>query len=46
MVVSGGPTLKLTPNSVAYCPTQTVHQIKNTGADPLKYVYVAARVTK
>jgi quercetin dioxygenase-like cupin family protein len=46
MVVSGGPTLKLRPNSIAYCPTQTVHQIKNTGADPLKYVYVAAQVAK
>jgi mannose-6-phosphate isomerase-like protein (cupin superfamily) len=43
MVISGGPTLKLVPNSVAYCPTQTEHFIRNTGREPLKYVYVAAR---
>jgi mannose-6-phosphate isomerase-like protein (cupin superfamily) len=46
LVVSGGPILRLTPNSVAYCPTQTVHQIRNSGAEPLKYIYVAAQVTQ
>lgn len=46
MVISRGPTLKLTPNSVAYCPTQTEHHIKNSGTVPLKYVYIAAQVLK
>jgi mannose-6-phosphate isomerase-like protein (cupin superfamily) len=46
MVITGGPTLKLTPNSVGYCPTYTEHQIRNSGTVPLKYVYVAAQVMK
>lgn len=46
MLVSGGLALRLRPNSVAYCPTQTVHQIRNSGAVPLKYIYVAARVAR
>jgi mannose-6-phosphate isomerase-like protein (cupin superfamily) len=46
MVISGGPILKLVSNSVAYCPTQTTHYIKNSGMVPLRYVYVAARVIK
>ncbi len=46
MVISGGPTLKLVSNSVAYCPTQTTHHIKSSGTVPLKYIYVAAQVIK
>ncbi len=46
LVISGGPTLKLTSNSVAYCPTHTEHQVRNSGTEPLKYVYVAAQVVR
>jgi mannose-6-phosphate isomerase-like protein (cupin superfamily) len=46
MIISGGPTLRLTANSVAYCPTKTEHNIRNIGTVPLKYVYVAAQVLK
>jgi mannose-6-phosphate isomerase-like protein (cupin superfamily) len=46
MRISGGPSVKLKSNSVAYCPTQTIHSIHNTGTIPLKYVYVAAKVIK
>ena len=44
LVITDGPTLALTPLAVAYCPTWTEHQIRNTGPVPLKYVYVAAQV--
>jgi mannose-6-phosphate isomerase-like protein (cupin superfamily) len=46
MVISGGPTLNLTSYSVAYCPRKTVHNVRNIGATPLRYVYVAAKVAK
>jgi len=46
MRISGGPTLKLRENTVAYCPIRTVHNIHNTGTKPLKYVYVAAKVVE
>jgi mannose-6-phosphate isomerase-like protein (cupin superfamily) len=46
MVISGGPRLTLRANSVAYCPTQTEHQIRNTGEVPFKYIYIAAQVIK
>jgi quercetin dioxygenase-like cupin family protein len=46
LLIAGGPTLKLAAHSVAYCPTKTVHNIRNTGTTPLKYVYVAAKVVK
>jgi mannose-6-phosphate isomerase-like protein (cupin superfamily) len=44
MRIPNGRTLKLRPNSVAYCPTNTEHDIFNTGSTPLKYLYVAAKV--
>ena len=46
LLISGGPTLKLTTNSVAYVPIETVHNIRNTGTIPLKYIYVAAKAVK
>lgn len=41
--VAGGATLSLVPGSVAYCPPQTTHDVVNTGAVPLRYLYVVAR---
>jgi quercetin dioxygenase-like cupin family protein len=46
MIISGGPTMKLTAHSVAYCPIKTAHNVRNSGTMPLKYVYVAAKVVK
>ena len=42
-VVSGGPDLPLRRLSVAYSPPNTEHDVTNTGAVPLRYVYVVAR---
>jgi oxalate decarboxylase/phosphoglucose isomerase-like protein (cupin superfamily) len=30
-------------NVVAYCPPQTEHDVVNTGADPLRYLFIVAR---
>jgi len=46
LVVSGGGTLQLVAHSVAYCPTATVHNIRNVGRVPLRYVYIAAKAVK
>jgi mannose-6-phosphate isomerase-like protein (cupin superfamily) len=43
MRITGGPILKLKPYSAAYCPPQTEHVVVNTGKEPLRYVYVAAK---
>jgi len=41
--ILGGITLQLKPYSVAYCPPHTEHDVTNTGADTLRYVYIVAR---
>jgi quercetin dioxygenase-like cupin family protein len=43
MRITAGPVLKLKPYSAAYCPPQTEHVVVNTGKEPLRYVYVAAK---
>ena len=43
MRIRGRPALTLRPGAVAYCPPQTEHDVVNTGAVPLRYLYVAAR---
>ena len=43
MRISGGETLILKPNSVAYCPPHTEHDVVNTGSQPLRYLYVVAK---
>ena len=44
--VTGGPTLQLSPNSVAYCPPKREHDVVNTGTAPLRYIYIAAKHEK
>jgi mannose-6-phosphate isomerase-like protein (cupin superfamily) len=44
MRIAGGETLKLEPRTVAYCPPHTEHDIENTGTQPLRYLYVAAKI--
>jgi quercetin dioxygenase-like cupin family protein len=40
-VTDGGP-VELERHSVAYCPPATEHDVVNTGAEPLRYVYIVA----
>ncbi len=44
MRMADGTTLNLTPYVVAYCPPDTEHDVFNTGSEPLRYVYLVARV--
>jgi len=43
MRITGGPTFKLKPFVVAYCPPFTEHDVINTGAQPLRYLYIVAK---
>lgn len=42
MRMSDGSALPLDRHSVAYCPPATEHDVVNTSAEPLRYVYVVA----
>jgi mannose-6-phosphate isomerase-like protein (cupin superfamily) len=42
MMITDGPELVLAPNTVAYCPPRTEHDVTNTGSQPLRYLYVVA----
>ena len=42
--ITDGDTLKVGHGVIAYCPPHTAHNVISTGAIPLKYIYVAAKV--
>ena len=42
MRMVGGPTFRLHPFCVAYCPPHTLHNVFNTGSDTLRYIYIVA----
>lgn len=44
MYITDGDTLSVRQGKIAYCPPHTEHNLMATGEEPLKYVYVAARV--
>jgi len=41
--LTGGPTFKLKPYCVTYCPPSTEHDVTNTGSDTLRYVWLVAK---
>jgi mannose-6-phosphate isomerase-like protein (cupin superfamily) len=41
---SSGEILKLSANSVLYCPPNTEHDVVNTGNIPLKYLYIVSKL--
>lgn len=43
MRITGGPTFKLKPYCVAYCPPRTEHDVINTGSETLRYIWLVAR---
>ena len=43
MRITGGETLQLKPNTVAYCPPNTEHDVINTSSQPLRYLYIVAK---
>lgn len=42
MVIAGGDTLSMGKWTVVYCPPSTEHDVVNTGATSLRYVYLVA----
>ena len=46
MVITGGDTLALELWDAAYCPSHTEHDVKNTGSDTLRYIYIVAKAEK
>jgi len=42
MVFKDGSRLDLAANQALYCPPETEHDVKNTGTEGLRYVYVVA----
>jgi quercetin dioxygenase-like cupin family protein len=43
MLLSEGQELPLKVGTVAYCPPDTEHDVKNTGSTVLRYIYVVAK---
>ena len=41
-LIDGQPSLTLTAPALAYIPPATRHNVRNTGGEPLEYVYVVA----
>ena len=43
MILAGGKEMPLKAGSIAYCPSNTEHDVKNTGSTILRYIYVVAK---
>jgi mannose-6-phosphate isomerase-like protein (cupin superfamily) len=43
MVFHDGSTMTVNANSALYCPPETEHDVRNTGSENLRYVYVTAQ---
>lgn len=45
-ILNNGRQLEMKVNTVLYCPPFTEHDVMNTGATPLRYIYVVAKADK
>jgi mannose-6-phosphate isomerase-like protein (cupin superfamily) len=45
MRIAGGPTFRLKPYCVAYCPPATEHDVINTGSETLRYIWLVAKAS-
>ena len=43
MQITGGDSLSIGEGTAVYCPPETEHNVVNTGAGALRYVYVVAK---
>ena len=43
MILSDGKLLDMRIGCAVYCPPDTEHDVRNTGAEPLSYIYVVAK---
>jgi len=46
MPITGGDTLHFKEGEVIYCPSQTEHDVTNTGSGELRYLYVVAKAAQ
>jgi mannose-6-phosphate isomerase-like protein (cupin superfamily) len=45
-ILTDGRQLEMKVNTVLYCPPFTEHDVMNTGAAPLRYIYVVAKADR
>ena len=43
MILFEGPKLRLSRHTVAYCPPETEHDVRNCGEGTMRYIYVVAK---
>lgn len=43
MLLGDGRSLEMREGLVLYCPPDTEHNVRNSGAEPLRYIYVVAK---
>ena len=41
--ITGQPSIPIKPGLITYAPAHTEHDVMNTGAKPLRYIYVVAK---
>jgi len=46
MIFKDGSKLEIAANQALYCPPDTEHDVKNTGTEPLRYVFIVANAAK
>ncbi len=46
MRITDGPTFKLRPYTIAYCPPLTEHDVTNNGGDTLRYIWLVAKAQR
>ena len=44
LIIGDSKQLEMNPGDVLYCPPETEHDVRNTGAGILRYIYVTARI--
>ena len=44
LLINGREKLNFEKDTALYIPPNTVHDVRNTGRDPLKYVFIASQI--
>ena len=43
MLLGDGAVLSINRQTVAYCPPETEHDVRNCGEGPVRYIYIVAK---
>jgi quercetin dioxygenase-like cupin family protein len=46
MLFGDGSVMELRRHSVAYCPPETEHDVRNCGDGPMRYIYIVSRAVR